>query len=83
MNNIKIKAEILKIIAELIEEKDIDITYMDFIEQRYSLKFVMKFRKDGKPYGFSYLCDTDYLAYGLEEVRIRLKNELNNIKTFE
>lgn len=49
MNNIKIKAEILKIIAELIEEKDIDITYMDFIEQRYSLKFVMKFRKDGKP----------------------------------
>ena len=76
MNKIKFKEKIFKLITGLIEEENIHITYVDFIEQRYALRFVMKFKKDDKPYGFSYICDTDYLAYGLKEVRIKLKKEL-------
>lgn len=81
MSILKFKRDVLKITGEIFEEKDADISHIDFIDgfHSYSIKVLIRFKKQEKTYGFSYECCLDCLEYAVKEFEYKLNNIFNEL----
>lgn len=80
MKIITFKRKILNAIGEICEREEVDIVYIDFIYECNFLKFIMKFNKNNKKFGISYMFSLEYMDYELEDFLFRINKEIKGLK---